>query len=459
MSYLNKKPVVYFVFCKNSGKSSTRFGGFARRLIKAGNMPDAEYKCVALQQMIFAIDTKNQAVIYSPEGQRIFDDAAYVYFKSWESMPEQAAMAAHYLKAKGIPFGDTAVERLGVNKASQMWRLWANNICVIPTITSCQMPSEGLIEEALGSGPYIIKPAHGEKGHGIEKIRNYQALHERLAGNERKWLVQPFVKNNGDLRMMVYGFRVRGVLKRVAASGAIVNNTSQGASSEYLEPSDVAPEVRRMAVRAARVTENAVAGVDVIENQDGKWMVMEVNQGSQIVTGHFTDKKMAAFGDYMQEVVVHRQYRQKQSDKLAMMGRYVHVNLPDLGAKNVFAKVDTGAYQSAIHATDIQEIATQNGPELQFRILTGHRKTGDAPMPLCHASEYEKAVVRNSFGIAQNRYIIKTRVSVNGRMMKTGITLTDRKDMVAPLLLGRRFLRGRYMVNVELSRVGFERSL
>jgi hypothetical protein len=44
-------------------------------------------------------------------------------------------------------------------------------------------------------------------------------------------------------------------------------------------------------------------------------------------------------------------------------------------------------------------------------------------------------------------------------MMKTGITLTDRKDMVAPVLLGRRFLRGRYIVNVELSRIGWEKSL
>ena len=142
-----------------------------------------------------------------------------------------------------------------------------------------------------------------------------------------------------------------------------------------------------------------------------------------------------------------------------MIGRYVNVNFPEFGLKGVFAKVDTGAYQSAIHAADIKEVTKDGKKVLEFKLLDGHGKSLGHKTSKYVVDEYEKTFVKSSNGHRQPRYLIKARISINGRMMKTGLTLTDRKDMVAPVLLGRRFLRGRYIVNVELSRIGWEKTL
>lgn len=449
----NNKPIVYIVFRTNAGPTSTRFGGFITRLKKTGHMPDATYIPVALEDLTFTIDQSGYAAIYDTAGNEQFSDATLVYFKSWEVYPEQASMIVSFLRAKGIPFEDAAVGHAGVHKPSQTWKFWSQGVDVIPTVSSFLTPSHGLIERVLGPGPYIVKPAKGEKGKGIVKADSYEELVTHITSQPQAWLVQPYISNDGDYRVLTYGYQVRGALYRQGVNGAIVNNTSQGASSMYLHRKEVPIDVRRAAVAAARAVEYAVAGVDVMIGPDGVARVLEANQGSQIVTGHSVQEKMAAFGDFLSERMPERYTRSQPNNRLPVIGRYVHVNLPELAAKNVFAKVDTGAYQSSIHATDISEVETENGKVLEFTILDGH-SGAEGLAKTSRVDEYEKVVVRNSFGVKQTRYVIKTRISINGRMMKTGLTLADRKDMVAPILLGRRFIRGRYLVNVEINEKG-----
>lgn len=449
-----RKPVIYFVFRTNTGPTSTRFGGFVARLKKAGHMPDADYRSVALEDLMFTIDLRGIATITDREGNEQFSDASFVYFKSWEALPEIASMVVSYLRAKGIPFEDAAVGHAGVHKPSQTWKLWAAGVPVIPTISSWFAPSEKRLTDTLGNGPYIIKPAKGEKGRGISKADSYADVIALLAEHPSDWLIQPFIANEGDYRVMTYGYEVSGALYRKGRKGSIVNNTSQGGTSDFVDANTLDKNITNVAIAAARAVEHAVAGVDVVVDQAGIPRVLEVNQGSQIVTGHHTDKKMAAFGDFITERISDRYSRRQPNNRLTVIGRYVHVNLPELGIKQVFAKVDTGAYQSAIHATNIREVETESGVVLEFTVLEGHKTADTRHAKTSTAHEYEKVVVRNSFGVKQVRYVIKTRISINGRMMKTGITLTDRKDMISPILLGRRFLRGRYLVNVEMGARG-----
>lgn len=447
------RPVVYVVFRSNAGPKSTRFGGFATRLKRLANMPDAEYKAVALEDLRFTVDRQQRATVTDETGQELFNDASLVYFKSWESLPEEASMLASFLEAKGIPFEDRAVRRAGVHKASQTWRLWAQGVTVVPTIASSKLPEHSVVEKTLGAAPYLVKPIHGEKGRGVERFDSYDDLPKDMNG----FLLQTFVENKGDYRVLVYGYTVRGALFRQASEGAVVNNTSAGGTSKFIEKEDLPLSLQRLAVKAARTVEYAVAGVDVMVGSDGVERILEVNQGSQIVTGHFVEKKAEAFAEFLRERLDERYARNVQNDKLTVIGRYVNVNFPEFGVKNVFAKVDTGAYQSAVHATDIREITEFGETFLEFSLLDGHGKTKGHKTPVCRVADYEKTFVKSSNGQREPRYLVKTRLSINGRMMKTGVTLTDRKNMVAPVLLGRRFLRGRYVVNVELSRPGAEK--
>lgn len=455
---METKPVVYFVFRKNTGENSTRFGGFAKRMQKAGHLPDATYKSVALEELAFTIDGNGDAAIYGKGGEKLFDDASFVYFKSWERMPEQAGALAAYLQAKGVPFEDHFVLNAGTSKLPQMMRLWASGLRYIPTIISSTVPNRQFVEQVLGTYSYIIKPMNGEKGNDNYLCRTYEEAVTKAKSFERQWMLQRFIENDGDYRVWVYGYDVKGGIFRSAIQGSHLNNTSKGAESHFVDVSEMPEQIVKSARKAALASGNAVAGVDVLPSKDGREYILEVNQGSQIVTGHEQDKKMQAFGEFIESRISTSFKRVKQPNKLKVIGRYVHVNIPEFAVKDVFAKIDTGAYQSALHAKDIKEVEHEGQKVLQFIMLEGHSKAGEKSKK-CFAHDYDIVKVKSSIGTVEYRYRIRTRIALGGVMMKTPITLTDRSDMTSPLLLGRRFLRGRYMVNVELSRKDYEETV
>ena len=67
-----------------------------------------------------------------------------------------------------------------------------------------------------------------------------------------------------------------------------------------------------------------------------------------------------------------------------------------------------------------------------------------------YASSYTIKVVRSSTGIAEKRFAIKTDLALFGKNYKVTFTLTNRKKMKYPVLIGRKFLTGRFLVDVAL---------
>lgn len=447
---MSKKPIIYFIFRRAEKADSPRFDGFARRLKESSQLPDAEYRTLAMNELIYTIDHRGEAAIYDANGEQVLHDADFVYFKSWERMPERAAAIAQYLQVRGVEFDDRIVLQMGTTKLSQLFRLWAANCPVIPSVVASELPSEALIGKILGEGPYLVKPLRGEKGARTQVADNFRTLRKIVSGFQGGWIVQTYLKNDGDYRIFVYGYTIRGAMKRQALPGEVVNNTTRGAAAIYYAPDELSPELKKIARRAAVATGNAVAGVDILPY--GKmWYVLEVNQGSQVVTGKFTAKKKHAFGEYLHERLGENYRRQQRPNRLRLIGRTVYVSLPEFGRVTVHAKVDTGAYQSALHAADIREETRDGQKVLVFTLLGGHQAAKDTT-PECVAHEYDMVRVVSSNGQSQVRYRIKTYVSIAGIRMKTHMTLTNRSDMTLPMLLGRQFLRGRYLVNVEMSR-------
>jgi len=198
-----------------------------------------------------------------------------------------------------------------------------------------------------------------------------------------------------------------------------------------------------------------VAGVDVMtDSKSGEVYVLEANQGSQIVTGHHTAEKMQAFGDFIAENVQGR-YRTGKKKKLAMIGRHVHVDIPTLCLQNIIAKVDTGAYRSALHATHIKE--QQAGGKKLLTFTVGYKDdSGKLIKKEIISEQYGIAYVRNSSGKSEQRYRINVVAVIGGQEYDMQVTLTNRGGMKFPLLLGRRLLRSNFIVNPELSRKAYE---
>lgn len=129
-----------------------------------------------------------------------------------------------------------------------------------------------------------------------------------------------------------------------------------------------------------------------------------------------------------------------------IIGRRETIDFPDLGLHGVIAKIDTGAYTTALHCHDIH-VREENGQRmLCFKLLDpGHPAfTGEEK---CF-TEFSEKQIKNSFGEVEHRYIIKTRVRIARKLVKSVISLTDRGNMRYPVLIGRKLLKNRFIVDV-----------
>jgi hypothetical protein len=131
-----------------------------------------------------------------------------------------------------------------------------------------------------------------------------------------------------------------------------------------------------------------------------------------------------------------------------IIGRTEKVDLPEWKLFKVPAKVDTGAYSCAIHCEDIYVQNEAGGKQVLYFTLL------DRGQPLYHGqrfqtSDFRKKKVTSSTGDTQERYLVRARVRLFGVEYEADFTLTDRKTMRFPILLGRKLLKGKFLVDVD----------
>jgi len=133
--------------------------------------------------------------------------------------------------------------------------------------------------------------------------------------------------------------------------------------------------------------------------------------------------------------------------KLKVIGRKERISLPEWGLKQVSAKVDTGAYTSSIHCEYIELKIKDSREVLCFSVLpkTHKKYTGK----VVETTDFEQKKVKNSFGQEELRFKVRTKVRMFGETFEAEFTLTDRSKMKNPILLGRKLLNGRFLVDVQ----------
>lgn len=145
--------------------------------------------------------------------------------------------------------------------------------------------------DRLGGGPVVIKVLEGTQGIGVilaEDRAVAQAMVETLQSARQNVLLQRFVveSRGRDVRALVVGGRVVAAMRRIAQGGEFRSNVHRGGRTEALE---LTAEIEHTAIRAAQIMGLRVAGVDMLESNDGP-LVMEVNsspglQGIESTTG------------------------------------------------------------------------------------------------------------------------------------------------------------------------------
>lgn len=128
------------------------------------------------------------------------------------------------------------------------------------------------------------------------------------------------------------------------------------------------------------------------------------------------------------------------------------VDFPDLELFDVQAKVDTGAFTSALHCKDVRLTKSGLQKKLSFWLIDN---TG-VPARRFYSDQFSQRMIRNSFGVAELRYVIKTRIVLFGRTIRAEFTLADREHLKNPVLLGRKLLRNRFIVDVSYTNLSYQ---
>ena len=142
---------------------------------------------------------------------------------------------------------------------------------------------------------------------------------------------------------------------------------------------------------------------------------------------------------------------------MIIIGRKDKADFPELGLYDIDAKVDTGAYTSAIHCHDIMKVDEVGSRKVRFRLLDPSRPSYNN-MELIH-SIYAKREIKNSFGQVEERYIIKTKLLLFDELFDIELSLTDRSRMVYPVLLGRKLLFNHFIVDVTQTDLSYNQKL
>jgi ribosomal protein S6--L-glutamate ligase len=116
-----------------------------------------------------------------------------------------------------------------------------------------------------------------------------------------------------------------------------------------------------------------------------------------------------------------------------------------LGIPAIKARVDSGAKTSSIQAANAKVFGRGGQEYVKFEInpIQDNRSINIQ----CEAKLVDRRTVRSSSGIAEERFVIKTPVTIGADTFDIELTLANRDTMEFRMLLGREALNGRYMVN------------
>lgn len=131
------------------------------------------------------------------------------------------------------------------------------------------------------------------------------------------------------------------------------------------------------------------------------------------------------------------------------IGRTDKADFPSLDLLDIDIKIDTGAYTSSIHC---HKVWVDNDELVCLFYDQGHPRYNGKEFRF---KEYTFAKVKSSNGVVQKRYKIKTIIILFEKKYNISLTLSTREDMRFPILIGRKFISRKFIVDVTQKNISY----
>ncbi len=275
------------IWILTSSKKNFKKHSNLRYIEELSKFPEISFKLVLANDVEICLDNGDK-------------DKSRVFFKGRKTdlpdvvIPKMASYATYFSLALIRQF-----EQLGVlvlnsansieqakDKLQSLQILSAHGLPIPKTIFAKFPINKKFIEKQL-KYPFIMKKVSGSLGKGVLLIKNAEQLEsvmglveEQIGSNQLNLIFQEFIEfsEGRDLRVIVVGGKVIGVMQRTAIAGNFRANVAAGGSVKKF---DLSPEIEWLAVEAANILNLGIAGVDLLFTKEGGYKICEVNSSPQ----------------------------------------------------------------------------------------------------------------------------------------------------------------------------------
>jgi len=287
------KKVLILAGISDNGRS-TPYEKYLKEYIK-----DYDFRQIYLDQLYISV-RPGKFEIYNAHDNAPIHDHDLVMIREYSGQfLDLAFVIAKYFQAHKKPFfNENYLIYRPISKIAQAVRFYEQGVDFPATYYS--LSGETLIEKAKSLGfPMILKDRLGMHGSSNYLVNSEtEALDIVRQNSHIKFIAQEYLPNDHDYRVLVMGGHQPVQIKRTAAGGSHLNNTSQGGKGELVDelPKKILSESREL----AQAFSIDVGGVDVVQRKtDGRYFFLEINNQPQLATGAEVPAKMKMFKEYL----------------------------------------------------------------------------------------------------------------------------------------------------------------
>lgn len=228
------------------------------------------------------IDTKNNKSIITFKNHPLSSfDAVYIRTIKDNFYPlMQVATCCNILNIPIVDKSLTTPGRLADNKMRQL--LLAQSVGI--QIPRSILVAKRLIPEKLNDldiFPILIKATDFNKGKGVFLVQSTghakRLINRKISGKKtRNYIIQEVVNYVRDYRIVILGDKVLGAILRKPNGKEIRANIARGGTSVKVD--NVPKKLKKLALKAAKVLNVEIAGVDFLEDKKGNYYFLEANR-------------------------------------------------------------------------------------------------------------------------------------------------------------------------------------
>lgn len=256
---------------------------------------------LAAEKGIDAVSLQYEKVVIDGEeiyvGEKRLCDFDYVIVGMMAKKTEIVNPILQYLEKHGVLYFEYGTPSDRGNKMQDMYDLIQAGLPYVPSFVSASSSEavKYVNNHWKGEYPVVCKVMNASQGDGVSKCDSAEELKKAFddvkdPSYEDFRMVQKFIPNDGDYRVLVFCDQIIAIVKRVSRDPKkeFRNNMSRGGRGFA---ANLPQEASQIALDSAKILDKQMAGVDLIQDKKtGDWFIMEVNSApqyhySQEVTG------------------------------------------------------------------------------------------------------------------------------------------------------------------------------